>query len=74
LYELTSSALNFRHPSGLTGDNKFRIDGTYLRENFGEILIRWSVDSLITLNIRDIEGKVRLEISFPLADLTSNLP
>jgi len=71
LYELTSSALNLRHPSGLTGANQLRIDGTYLRENFGEIRIRWSARPLVSLSIRDLEGKVRLETSFPLADLTS---
>ncbi len=74
LYELTSSALNLRHPSGLTGDNEYRIDGTYLRENFGEIQIRWGAEPLISLSIRDIQGKVRLETSFPLSDLTSAAP
>ena len=74
LYELTSSALNLRHPSGQTGYNEFRIDGTYLRENFGEIRIRWSTDPLIIMSIRELEGEVRLETSFSLADLTSTPP
>jgi alkaline phosphatase D len=74
LYELTSSALNLRHPSGLTGENEFRIDGTYLRENFGEIRIRWIGEPLISLNIRDLRGEIRLESSFPLADLSSAPP
>jgi len=74
LYELTSSALNLRHPSGQTGFNEFRIDGTYVRENFGEIRIRWGAEPLITLCIRDLEGEVRLETSFPLADLTFTSP
>lgn len=74
LYELTSSALNLRHPSGLTGDNRFRIDGTYLRENFGEIRINWGAEPLISLSIRDLEGKVRLETSFSLADLVITSP
>jgi alkaline phosphatase D len=69
LYELTSSALNLRHPSGLTGDNRYRIGGTYLRENFGEIRITWSAEPLISLFIRDIEGGVRIETTFPLSDL-----
>jgi alkaline phosphatase D len=74
LYELTSSALNLRHPSGLTGTNRFRIDGTYLRENFGEIRIRWNAEPWIFLSIRDLEGKVRLETGFPLAELASRNP
>jgi alkaline phosphatase D len=74
LYELTSSALNLRHPSGLTGDNRYRIDGTYTRENFGEILIQWNGDPLITLSIRDINGRVRLETGFPLSELAATPP
>jgi alkaline phosphatase D len=69
LYEVTSSALNLRHPSGLTGSNEFRIGGTYLRENFGEIRIRWSTDTEISLSVRDLAGDVRLETSFRLSDL-----
>jgi alkaline phosphatase D len=74
LYELTSSALNLRHPSGQTGTNTFRIDGPYLRENFGEIRIRWSAEPWISLRIRDLEGEARLETGFPLADLTPAPP
>jgi hypothetical protein len=45
-----------------------------VRENFGEIRIRWAAEPLITLCIRDLEGEVRLETSFPLADLTFTSP
>jgi alkaline phosphatase D len=74
LYEMTSSALNLRHPSGLTGDNRFRIDGTYLRENFGEIRIRWGEEPQIELHIRDLEGGTRIETSIPLAQLALGPP
>jgi len=74
LYELTSSALNLRHPSGQTGDNRFRIGEPYTRENFGEIRIRWNGEPLITLSIRGLAGEVRLEKSFALAELTSASP
>ena len=70
LYELTSSALNLRHPSGLTGENRFRIGQPYLRENFGEIEIRWGPEPLVFLRIRDLEGASRGEASVPLADLS----
>ncbi|UCF97345.1 MAG: alkaline phosphatase family protein [Spirochaetaceae bacterium] len=74
LYEMTSSALNLRHPSGQTGENLYRIDGTYLRENFGDIRIRWSGEPAISLSIRDLRGDVRLETIFPLSELTFPSP
>ena len=69
LYEVTSSALNIRHPSGLTGDNPFRIDGTYLRENFGDIRIHWYGAPRAVLSVRDVEGNVRMETRVTLAEL-----
>jgi alkaline phosphatase D len=74
LYELTSSALNFPHPSGQTGDNRFRIGEPCTMENFGEIRIRWEGDPLIDLSIRDLAGDVRLATSVSLAELTSASP
>jgi alkaline phosphatase D len=71
LYEVTSSALNLKHPSGLTGDNPFRINGTYLRENFGEIRIHWHGEPSVVLNVRDVEGNVRIETRITLAELAS---
>jgi alkaline phosphatase D len=74
LYEVTSSALNFRHPSGQTGENRFRFDGTYVRENFGEIRIDWSGEAEITLSIRDRDGGLRIRTAFPLAGLSFSPP
>jgi alkaline phosphatase D len=69
LYEVTSSALNIRHPNGQTGDNPFRINGTYLRENFGDIRIRWYGAPSAALSVRDVDGNVRIETRITLAEL-----
>jgi alkaline phosphatase D len=74
LYEVTSSALNFRHPSGQTGENRFRFDGTYVRANFGEIRIDWSGEPEATLSIHDRHGGLRIQTGFPLTRLTFSRP
>lgn len=69
IYDLTSSALNQIHPRGTPTENTYRIiEETYHQPNFGEIIIDWEKGEL-TLQIRDIEGKVRIEKGVELREL-----
>jgi alkaline phosphatase D len=69
LYDLTSSALNFPHPSGRTGTNSHRVGGPYTRPNFGMLKLSWGPPATLTLQIRDQEGTVRVERSVRLDTL-----
>ncbi len=73
LFDLTSSSLNQTHARGTPTENRFRVlPSTYHEPNFGEILIDWESDEpAITLQIRDIDGRVKLSHRLPLASLRS---
>lgn len=71
MYELTSSSFNQIHPRGTPTENRYRaIDTTYHRENYGVISIDWDADEpTVTMQIRDIEGGVRIETSIGIGSL-----
>ena len=70
IYELTCSSFNQIHPRGTPTENRYRAsDTTYHRENFGVIAINWEAEPGVTLQIRDIEGGVRIEKKIPLSEL-----
>jgi alkaline phosphatase D len=70
LYEMTSSSFNQIHPRGTPTENRFRGDErTYHRENYGVIRIDWSDDPSLTMEVKDIEGVVRLGKRVPLSEL-----
>lgn len=70
VYEVTSSGLN---QTGLPDeDNRFRVEGTgvFNRANFGLIEVDWrGEDPLLTLEIRDVDGKVVREVKTTLNTL-----
>jgi len=73
LYDITSSGFNqgfdiWRAPE----KNSRRIGGMPSGNNFGMVLIDWSkTDPLITLQLRDEQGDVRVAHKLPLGSLTS---
>ncbi|MGI9474765.1 MAG: alkaline phosphatase D family protein [Rubripirellula sp.] len=70
LYEMTSSSFNQIHPRGTPTDNQFRDDDrTYHRENYGVIRIDWTDDPSLTLEVKDMEGGIRLEKRIQLSEL-----
>ena len=71
IYDLTSSALNQKHPRGTPTENRFRISPTtYHEENFGAIRIDWASDEpTIALEIRDIQDRTRIRQTLKLSDL-----
>lgn len=71
MYELTSSSFNQIHPRGTPTVNRFRADDTtYHRENYGVLSIDWgAADPSVTMQIRDIEGGVRIEKKILLREL-----
>jgi alkaline phosphatase D len=70
LYDITSSGLN---QTGLADEpNRFRVagDSVYNQPNFGWIDINWSEeDPAIKLEIRDLDGKIVLEVQTTLNSL-----
>ena len=69
IHELTSSSLNQVHPRGTPTANRFRaLNNTFHRENYGALLIDWEAGHL-ALQIRDIDGAVRLEKRLDIAQL-----
>lgn len=71
LLDATSSSFNQKHPRGTPTRNRFRaIKQTYHEENFGVISIDWGVsDPKVTIEIRDLVGKTRLEKTLRLSEL-----
>jgi alkaline phosphatase D len=71
LYDITSSGLNVRFPSNTPSANSFRVDGYYLKENFGMVEIDWekAVPELRFV-IFDELGRVRIETGCSLGDVT----
>jgi alkaline phosphatase D len=74
LYDLTSSALNFPHPSARTGTNSHRIAGPYARANLGVLDIQWEPPARLSLQIRDEQGIVRFEHQLTLGQLSPEEP
>jgi len=74
LYEMTSSSFNQIHPRGTPTENRFRADErTYHRENYGVVRIDWSRSiPTVTLEVKDIEGAIRIEKKMTIGDLQSN--
>jgi alkaline phosphatase D len=74
LYEITSSSFNQIHPRGTPTENRFRADErTYHRENYGVVRIDWSRDiPTVTLEVKDIEGAIRIEKKIVIGDLQPN--
>jgi alkaline phosphatase D len=70
LYDITSSGLN---QTGLADEpNRFRVagDSVYNQPNFGWIDINWNEeDPAIKLEIRDLDGKIVLEVQTTLNSL-----
>ncbi len=71
IYDLTSSSFNQIHQRGTPTENLHRIsDTTYHRENYGLIKIDWQMpDPQVTMQIKDIEGGVRIEQRFLASQL-----
>lgn len=74
LYEVTSSSFNQIHPRGTPTENCFRADErTYHRENYGVVHIDWKREiPAISLEVKDIEGGIRIEKKIALGDLQPN--
>jgi len=74
LYDLTSSSFNQIHPRGTPTENCYRADErTYHRENYGVVRIDWQGASPeITLEVKDIEGGIRIEKKILIRDLQPN--
>ena len=61
LYDLTSSALTQNHPRGTPTPNAFREGPTYHEPNIGLISIGWEPKPVVTLQLFDVNGGVRIE-------------
>lgn len=74
LYEITSSSFNQIHPRGTPTENRFRSDErTYHRENYGVVHIDWNPPKpTVTLEVKDIEGGIRIEKKINISDLQPN--
>jgi len=71
LYDVTSSSMNRRFPADEPNANAFRVDGFYLKENFGALEIDWEhADPLLVLRIQDVEGREVLRQEIPLSSLS----
>ena len=71
LYDLTSSGLNMGRGGYWPEPNRHRIGEQFFENNFGLILIDWTPDPLITLQIRDEKNKVILQEEIALSALKS---
>lgn len=69
LYDFTSSGLTMSYP--IEGEpNRWRVGDMYTPNNFGLVEVDWSKpDPMISLQIRNIEGKAVLAETFPLSKL-----
>jgi alkaline phosphatase D len=69
LYDITSSGLT--NAGGRADEpNNFRLGENFRSQNFGLLTIDWSATPpIITIEIRDIEGKVALTETVPLSNL-----
>jgi len=69
LYDLTSSGLNMGRGGYWPEPNKHRIGKQFFENNFGLVLIDWTDDPVITLQIRDLNNRIILEHVVALSEL-----
>jgi alkaline phosphatase D len=70
LYDITSSALNMSHPIDYVEPNAHRIGDMVNENNFGLLTIDWEKpDPEITIQLRDLTDKVRVEQKIKLGEL-----
>lgn len=70
LYDITSSGLNLRFPEAAPNPNRYRLDGSYLFENFGELEVAWDdADPGLRMRVADLAGETRLAASIRLREL-----
>jgi len=70
LYDATSSALNMSHAIDVIEPNQHRIGELVMDNNFGLMTIDWTQpDPEITIQLRDIADKVRVEQKVRLGEL-----
>ena len=71
IYDLTCSSLNQIHGRGTPTENEYRASQTtFHRENYGVMEIEWAGDNTaISLSVRDMEGKPRINKSLRLSEL-----
>lgn len=71
IHDMTSSSFNQIHSRGTPTENVFRADETtYHRENYGVISLDWDSDEpAMTMEIRDMEGGVRITKTIELSQL-----
>jgi alkaline phosphatase D len=70
LYDVTSNGLNRRFPEDAPNPNRFRVDGYYLKENFGILEVDWTdPDPKVGVRILDQIGQTRLEMEIWLGEL-----
>jgi alkaline phosphatase D len=70
LYDITSSGLNRGFPRDAPNPNRFRMDGYYLKENFGLLEIDWAEpDPRVRFRILDAAAQNRLDLELRLRDL-----
>ena len=69
LWEVTSSGLTEEWKE--VSPNKHRVGNFINKVNYGEILIDWQqVDPQITLNLKDVEGRIFSQKKMPLSSIS----
>ena len=70
IYDLTSSPLNTPEPESTTEINRYGISDVVRDNNFGLIMIDWSLpDPILTLEVRDEKGASRIRHQISLSSL-----
>jgi alkaline phosphatase D len=70
LYDITTSGLNRRFPREAPNPNRFRVDGYYLKENFGLLEIDWAdPEPRVRVRILDAEARMPLDLEIRLEKL-----
>ncbi|HYC84692.1 MAG TPA: alkaline phosphatase D family protein [Chryseosolibacter sp.] len=68
IYDVTSSGITSRWDFATPNDN--RIDGPVMENHFGLLMIDWNgEDPMITMQIRDVTGKTRIDRSIRLSEI-----
>ncbi|MBW2258184.1 MAG: alkaline phosphatase family protein [Deltaproteobacteria bacterium] len=71
LFELTSSGLTETWPT--FGPNAHRVGEPYTEANFGMVTIDWEAEPLVTLEVRDVEGRVQITHQVKLPEVANKL-
>jgi len=75
LFDLTSSSLNVPSGGNENEANRHRVGSNYRKVNFGTIEIDWSKpDPVVTMRVRDVDGKTAVEHAVKLGELRQNPP